>query len=105
MQGTSLLLQKKKPDNKVGSPSSHFCAVQACLSISGTHLGEDKRRVVFEVDVARADGADRGGATAEGALAGFLWSGVNSLPASMTGGKVCSRHPAVVPYVEVPRMD
>lgn len=60
---------------------------------------------MFEVDLAGADGVDRGGAAAEGALARFLGSGVNSLPASMTRGQVWSRHPAVIPHVEVPRWD
>jgi len=73
--------------------------------LSNTHLGEDERRVVFEVDLAGADGVDGGGAAAEGALAGFLGSGVDSLPASITRGQVQSRHPAVVPDVEVPRWD
>lgn len=75
------------------------------LLISSSHLSEDKRRVVLEVDMARADSIDRGGAAAEGALAGFLGSRVDSLPASMTSGQVWSRHPAVIPYVEVPRWD
>lgn len=57
---------------------------------------------MFEVDVARADGVNRGRATAEGALACFLGSRVNSLPASMTRWEVWSRHPAVIPHVEVP---
>lgn len=60
---------------------------------------------MFEVDLARADGVDRGGATAEGALAGFLWSRVDSLPASVTGRKIWSRHPAVIPHMEVPVWD
>lgn len=75
------------------------------LPISSTHLSEDKWRVVFEVDLARADGVDRGGAAAEGSLARFLGCRVNSLPASVTGGQVWSRHPAVIPYVEVPTWD
>lgn len=53
----------------------------------------------------RSDGVDRGGATAEGALARFLGSRVNSLPASMTRREVWSRHPAVIPHVEVPGRD
>lgn len=75
------------------------------IGYSATYLSKDKRCVMFEVDVARADGVDRGGATAEGALARFLGSRVNSLPASMTRREVWSRHPAVVPHMEVPGRD
>lgn len=60
---------------------------------------------MLEVDLARADGVDRGGATAEGALAGFLWSRVDGLPAPVTGRKIRSRHPAVIPHMEIPGWD
>lgn len=70
-----------------------------------TDLSKDEWRVVFEVDLAGADGVDGGRAAAEGALAGFLGSRVNSLPSSITRGQVCSRHPAVIPHVEVPGWD
>lgn len=39
---------------------------------------------MFEVDLAIADSIKRSRATAEGALAGFLRCGVDSLPASIT---------------------
>lgn len=74
-------------------PSHVFCH---------THLRKDKRRIVFEEDLAGADGADGGGAAAEGALARFLGSRVHSLPASMSRGQVWPRHPAVIPNMEVP---
>lgn len=73
-----------------------------CLA---SHLGKDERSVVFEVDLAGAYGVDGGGATAEGALAGLLWSGVHGLPSSVAGRQVRSRHPAVIPHVEVPVWD
>lgn len=60
---------------------------------------------MFEVDLAGADGVDGGGAAAEGALAGLLWSGVHGLPSSVAGRQVRSRHPAVIPHVEVPVWD
>lgn len=53
-------------------------------SRTSTHLSKDKRRVMFKVDMARADGVHRGRATAEGALASFLGCGVYGLPASIT---------------------
>lgn len=67
------------------------------------HLGKDKRCVMFEEDLARADGIDRGRTATEGTLAGFLRCGIHSLPATVTRRKVWSRHPAVIPYMEVPR--
>lgn len=67
-----------------------------------THLSEDKRRVVLQVNLACADGCDGGGATAKRPLAGFLGGRVNSLPAPHTGWQIRTSHPAVVPYVEVP---
>lgn len=69
---------------------------------SGSHLRKDKGRIVFEEDLAGADGAEGGGAAAEGALARFLGSGVHGLPASVPRGQVWPGHPAVVPDVEVP---
>lgn len=69
---------------------------------SGSHLRKDKRRIVFEEDLAGADGAEGGGAAAEGALARFLGSGVHGLPAPVSRGQVWPGHPAVVPDVEVP---
>lgn len=58
---------------------------------------------MFEVNLTRADGVDRGRATAEGALARLLRSGVNSLPTSVAGRQVWSGHPAIVPYMEIPK--
>lgn len=80
-------------------------SLHAARDHSTTYLSEDKWCVMFEVDLAGADGVDRGGAAAKGALTRFLGSRVNSLPASMAGRQVWSRHPAVIPYVEVPRWD
>lgn len=60
---------------------------------------------MLEVDMAGADGVDGGGTTAEGALAGLLWSRVHSLPSSMTRRQVRSRHPTVIPHMEVPVWD
>lgn len=57
---------------------------------------------MFEEDLAGADGAEGGGAAAEGALARFLGSGVHGLPAPVSRGQVWPGHPAVVPDVEVP---
>lgn len=58
---------------------------------------------MFEVDLARADGGDRGRATAEGTLARLLGGGVDSLPAPVTVGQVWPGHPAIIPYVEIPK--
>lgn len=69
---------------------------------NSTHLSKDKGCVMFEVDLARADSVHRGRTAAESALAGFLWSGVHRLPASISRRKVWSGHPAVIPYVEIP---
>lgn len=78
-----------------------FC-LQSGSYENSTYLSKDKRRVVFEVDMTGADGADRGWATAEGALARLLGCGVDSLPASVARGQIRSRHPAIIPYVEIP---
>lgn len=73
------------------------------LPIPRTHLSKDKRSVVFEVDLAGADGVDRSRAAAEGALARLLGSGVHGLPASIARRQVWPGHPAVIPYVEIPK--
>lgn len=57
---------------------------------------------MLEEDLTIADGSERSGATAEGALAGLLRCGVDSLPASVACRQVWTSHPAVVPHVEVP---
>lgn len=72
-----------------------------CYS-EGSHLGEDERRVMLEVNMPGADGVNRGRAAAEGALAGLLRGGVHRLPATHARGQIRSCHPAVVPHVEVP---
>ena len=67
-----------------------------------TYLSKDKGAVMLEVDLAAAQGGQRGGPTAEGALAGLLGCGVHRLPASHARGQVRAGHPAVVPNVEIP---
>ena len=57
---------------------------------------------MLEVDLAAAQGSQRGGPTAEGALARLLRRGIHRLPASHARGQVRAGHPAVVPYVEIP---
>lgn len=73
------------------------------LTFARTHFSKDKRRVVFEVDLAGANGVDRSGAAAESALTGLLWSGIDRLPASITRRQVWPGHPTVVPHVEIPK--
>lgn len=70
--------------------------------IYSTNLREQKRRVMFEVDVTIADSSERSWATAVGALAGLLRCGVDSLPASIAWRQVWTSHPAVIPHMEVP---
>lgn len=67
-----------------------------------TNLCEHEGRVMFEEDVTIADSGEGSRAAAEGALAGLLGRRVDSLPASVTFRQVGTRHPAVVPHVEVP---
>ena len=67
-----------------------------------SHLSKDEGCVVLEVDLAGADGGDRGGPTAEGALAGLLGGGVHGLPATHSWGEVRSGHPTIIPHMEVP---
>lgn len=67
-----------------------------------TNLSEHKRSVMFEEDLTVADSSERSGATAEGALAGLLRRGVDSLPASIAWRQVWTSHPAVAPHMEVP---
>lgn len=69
---------------------------------SSTNLCKHKRGVVFEEDLTVADSGERGGAAAEGALAGLLRCGVDSLPASVAWRQIWTSHPAVGPHVEVP---
>lgn len=57
---------------------------------------------MLEEHLAVADGGERGGAAAEGALAGLLGRGVHRLPAAHSRGQVVTGHPALVPHVEVP---
>lgn len=57
---------------------------------------------MFEVDLTVADSSKRSRAAAEGALAGLLRRGVNSLPAAIACRQVWTSHPAVVPHMEVP---
>ena len=57
---------------------------------------------MFEVDLTVADSSERSRATAVGALTGLLRGGINSLPPSVTGRQIWTRHPAVVPHMEVP---
>ena len=51
-----------------------------------TYLSKDKGAVMLEVELAAAQGGQRGGPTAEGALAGLLGCGVHRLPASQCPG-------------------
>ena len=36
-------------------------------------------------------------------FAGFLWRCINSLPSAITSWKIRSRHPHIVPHVEIPK--
>lgn len=57
---------------------------------------------MFEEDLTVADSGQRGGAAAEGALAGLLRRGVDNLPASVAWRQIWTSRPAVGPHVEVP---
>lgn len=95
------MVKSKKNKQGKGTTAS-IPLVDGCLSCQ-TYLSEDKRCVVLQVDLARTDGRDGGGPTAERPLTGFLGCWVNSLPAPHTGWQIRTSHPAVVPHMEVPR--